>query len=875
MEYYKLPVKDVLKNLGTGEEGLSNNEAMQRLQKYGYNEIQETYKISPLKIFLSQFSSPIVWILIAAVLISLSIGEKVDAIVIAIILILNAIIGFIQEYKAEEAIEALKKMASLKAIVIRDGKQVEIDARNLVPGDLIILQTGEKIPADARLIEIASLQTQEAALTGESMPVKKELAVYKKDLTLGDRKNMIFSGTVITNGRGKAIVTDTAMNTQLGKIAHLIQTTETEMTPLQKQLKHLGKWLGILVLMISAAVFAVGIMKAGVYDKKTVLDFLIVAVSLAVAAIPEGLPAVVTISLALGIKRMVKKNVLIRKLPSVETLGSTTVICTDKTGTLTHNEMTVKKIYVDDTAIDVSGSGYEPKGYFSKHTKTLPLLLKIGALNNDSKLEGNDHNWKVMGDPTEGSLVVSAAKLGLEKALLENKNKRVDEIQFDSSRKRMTTIHDFHGRRFSYVKGAPDLLLKLCTHIEIDGKVRKIKKEDIAKTAKMTEYFADNALRVLGFAYKELNKGDKEKDYEKNLIFVGLQGMIDPPRKEAKESIKKCERAGIKVVMITGDFKGTAVAIAKELGIPGRAVTGEELDKMSLDEHVLDIGVYARVNPEHKLKIVEALKKKGHIVAMTGDGVNDAPALKKADIGIAMGISGTDVAKEASEMILTDDNFTSIVSAVEEGRGIYDNIRKFVNYLLSSNIAEVLVIFLGILMGWPLPLIAIQILWINLITDGAPALALGVDPVAPDTMERKPRKVHSKIMSRGMSATVFMIGILIAIATLIAFRHGLGVDEVTARTIAFTTLVFLEIVRVQMVRSRYHTGLFSNGWLLLALIFSIGLQLAVVYSPLNSIFKTVPLALSQIGYIIGVVVVVFIIGTILTKIIDRLTHEDY
>ncbi|MFC1732983.1 calcium-translocating P-type ATPase, SERCA-type [candidate division KSB1 bacterium] len=850
MDYYKSHVKDALKELKTSENGLTSAEAYERLKKYGYNEIEEKEKISSLKIFLSQFSSPIVWILIGAIIISVIIGEKIDAIIISIILVINAIVGFIQEYKAEKAIEALKKMASLKAIVIRDGKEKEIDAIELVPGDIIILQTGEKIPADGRIIELANLQTQEAALTGESLPIKKEDGVYKKDLGIGDRKNLIYSGTVITNGRGKALVTGTGMKTEIGKIAHLIQTTESEITPLQKQLKSLGKWLGILTLFVCTVVFAAGVIRSGSYDQKTVLEFFIVAVSLAVAAIPEGLPAVVTISLAIGIKRMIKKNALIRKLPSVETLGSTTVICTDKTGTLTHNEMTVKKIYVDDQVVDVAGSGYEPKGHFSHHSKTLPMLLKIGALNNDAHLEEKNGKWEIRGDPTEGALIVSAAKLGLDKELLETKRKRIDEIQFDSSRKRMTTVHESHGKRLCYVKGAPDLIVELCSHIHMDGKIRKITKHDITKILKINEDLANNALRVLGFAYKELKKADKKKDYEKKLIFVGLQGMIDPPRKDAKHAIAKCKSAGIKVIMITGDFKGTAVAIAKDLGITGRAIDGDELEKMDLDKDVLDIGVYARVNPEHKLRIVEALRKKGHIVAMTGDGVNDAPALKKADIGIAMGISGTDVAKEASDMILTDDNFASIVNAVEEGRGVYDNIRKFLAFLLSGNIGEVCVIFIAMLLGLPLPLIAVQILMINLVTDGLPATALSADPFEPGRMERKPRNPKEKIYMNLSPYLIYYPAIMI-ITTLSFFAFFVkGGNIPKAQTVAFLSIAMFELYQAFSCRSTIYTsfkvGIFKNMWLNLAVLSSLGIIIAIIYFPsLQGLFGTFPLSFAE------------------------------
>jgi Ca2+-transporting ATPase len=577
--YYQ-PLKEVLDELNTSEKGLSSSEAKKRLEKYGPNILEEKEKISPLKIFLSQFSSAIVWILIGAIVISLFIGEAIDAIVIGIILVLNAVLGFIQEYKAEKSIEALKKMASLKAFVLRDGKEIVIDAEQLVPGDIIILETGEKIPADSRLIEIANLQTQEAALTGESMPVKKILSILKKGISIGDRKNMVFSGTIITNGRGKAVVAKTGMNTEIGRIAHLIQTTEIIKTPLQKKLAVLAKWLGIATIVIAAIVFLSGVLKG-----ESILEFLLVAVSLAVAAIPEGLPAVVTISLGLGVKRMIKRNALVRKLPSVETLGCTTVICSDKTGTLTHNEMTVKKLFVDNQVVDVSGSGYEPIGNFSKHTKNMDLLLKIGSLCNDSELT-KEKTWQVIGDPTEGALIVSAAKLGMSREKLEKENPRIGEIPFDSKNKRMTTINEVKGKRVAYVKGAPDVLLDLCQNIVINAQVKKLTPAMKKKILEENELFASSALRVLGFAYKELKHEKREGEIEKDLTFVGLQGMIDPPREEVKESISKCEKAGIKVVMITGDFRGTAVAIAKELGIKGKAITGEEIDNIDLDKEV-------------------------------------------------------------------------------------------------------------------------------------------------------------------------------------------------------------------------------------------------------------------------------------------------
>ncbi|PIN85902.1 ATPase [Candidatus Woesearchaeota archaeon CG10_big_fil_rev_8_21_14_0_10_44_13] len=872
MEYYKAPVKDVFSELKTSGWGLSDQEADSRLQGYGYNEIKEKDKTSAFRIFLSQFSSPLMWILILAAIISFVVGEKVDSVVILVILIFNAAVGFVQEYKAEEAIKALKRMASLKAIVVRDGKEREIDAGRIVPGDIIVLKTGDKVPADARLIEVVNLYSQEGILTGESMPVKKELADYENSRGVADRRNMVYSDTIITRGRGMAVVTSTGMQTEIGRIAYMIEATTAYMTPLQKQLKSMGRWLTWITIIVCTIVFTAEIFRNGLFDRKSLIDFFIVALSLAVAAIPEGLPAVVTISLALGVKRMVKRNALIRKMPSVETLGCTTVICTDKTGTLTHNEMTVRKIYVDETVIDITGQGYSPKGDFSRHTRTLQLLLKMGALNNDAVLEEKEGRWGVIGDPTEGALIVSAAKLGLDKSMLENKNRRVDEIEFDSARKIMTTVHEIHGKRFCYVKGAPDVVIKLCSQIEIDGKIRNIAEHDVTKVLKMNEYFANNAMRVIGFAYKEIKSGKRE-DYEKHLVFVGLQGMIDPPRAETKEAIAKCMRAGIKVIMITGDHKGTAVAIAKELGISGKAITGEELDRMDLDNHVDEIGVYARVNPEHKLKIISALKKKGHIVAMTGDGVNDAPALKRADIGIAMGVSGTDVAREASEMVLTDDNFASIVSAVEEGRAIYDNIRKCIFYLLSSNIGEILTLFFAIMIGLPLPLIAIMILWVNLVTDGLPALALGLDPADIGMMERKPRKTNERIVDLMDGSYMLLIGIVMMAGVLFLFeRYDPNGNLAVAQTVAFSTLMVFQMFNVlnsrSMDNSLFRVGIFSNLYLFGAIVISVGMQLLVIYTPFSVYFRTAPLAMIDWVYITAVGCSVLVVSEI-AKAIKR------
>ncbi len=604
------------------------------------------------------------------------------------------------------------------------------------------------------------------------------------------------------------------------------------------------------------------------------IELFFTAVALAVAAIPEGLPAVVTISLSLGVRRMVARNALVRRLPSVETLGCTTVICTDKTGTLTMNQMTVRHLFANGSDVRVEGSGYKPEGGFSEDTGALDLLLRIGALNNDAKLDRD--TWSVVGDPTEGCLIVSALKAGIDKAEAEKASPRIDEIPFDSERKIMTTVHEVEGKRLAYVKGAPDLLLERCDRLWTDGNISGITQADKDAIVAKNEEYAGSALRVLGFGFKELKAGEPGETYEEGLIFVGLQAMRDPPRAEARHAIARCTEAGIRVIMVTGDMKTTSEAIGRELGIEGVSVTGAELHDMSdeaLRESVEEVAIFARVDPHHKLRIVEALKAGGHVVAMTGDGVNDAPALKKADIGIAMGRTGTDVAKEASEMILTDDNFASIVNAIEEGRGIYDNIRKFVNYLLSGNVGEVLTIFVAALLGLPLPLLAAQLLWINLITDGFPAVALGVDPVAKDVMKHPPRRKADRIMSRNMSTHVFAMGALICLATLLVYRVGLRESVEIGRTMAFMTLVLLEIVRLQMVRSPYRLGLFTNRWLVGAIIVSLALQLAIVYTPLGRFFGTVPLGSGHWFYMGVALVAVLITGTLLGKLIEKLSPE--
>ena len=857
--YYTLNIEEVLKSLTSSKKGLTEKDAKEKLEKYGLNEIEKRKRITLFQIFVRQFTSFIVIILLAAIVISLLIGERLDAVVISIIVVLNGIFGFVQEYKAEKAIEALRKLTALKAKIIRDGKEMEIDSRELVSGDIILLETGSKVPADARLIRVSALQVDESSLTGESVPSKKHSEPLKESTPVADQENMVFMGTIVTKGRGRAVITTTGMNTQIGKIAEMVQEVKEKLTPLQEKLKQFGRWLGVVTIGICAVVFGVGVLReylaTGLIETMYVSEMFLAAVALAVAAIPEGLPAIVTISLALGVRRMVKRNALIRQLPAVETLGCTNVICSDKTGTLTKNEMTVRQIYVNNSLINATGQGYKPDGQFipadnmtALDDKNIELLLSIGALCNDSLLSCNER-WEIFGDPTEGALLVSAEKAGLKKNELEKHSPRIDEIPFDSERKCMTTIHSINKENVAYIKGAPDVILNKCEYIYLNDQVNRLSEKDKKTILKMNQDMANKALRVLGFAYKPLagKYNPKPEEIEKDLIFVGLQAMIDPPREHVKEAIAKCKTAGIKTVLITGDHKLTAIAVAKELGLfkqGDKALSGDELDKLSdeeLEEIVEDVIIYARGSPEHKVRILKTLKKKGHIVAMTGDGVNDAPALKKSDIGIAMGITGTDVAKEAADMVLTDDNFASIVNAVEEGRGIYNSIKQFIQYTLSSNLGEILVIFLAILIGWPLPLIAIQILWVNLLTDGLPGLALGLDPFSKDIMKNPPRKREEKIISKDVIQNIMIVGLVMCIGTLFMF-YSYGIETIKAKSIAFTTLIMFQLFNVLTYRAKnFKIDIKTSQFLIGSVIISLLMQFAVLYTSLNIAFKTVPL----------------------------------
>lgn len=869
MEWFEKPVDEALKELQTDEKGLSEKEAEERLKKYGLNVLPEKKKATALQVFLEQFRNYLVIILIAAAVISFFVGEALDGSAIIAIVILNAAFGFLQERKAEKTLEALRKFAAPKTKVLRKGEITTIDSSHVVPGDILVLEVGDKIPADARIIELSNLKIDESVLTGESNPVEKELHELKGKLAVADRKNMVFSGTTAVYGRCKAVVVGTGSTTEFGKIASALQGRD-EPTPLQNKLEVLGKNLGTLIIGICALVFFAGILQGD-----ELLEMFLVAVSLAVAAIPEGLPAVVTITLAIGLMRMVKKNAIIRKLPAVETLGSTTFICSDKTGTLTKNEMTVRKVYADGKIIDVSGEGYETKGSFTlegKETENegLGMLLTVGLMCNNSSI-GKER----VGDPTELALLVSAKKYGFEDTRKDSK--RVAEMEFDSERKMMSIVYHVNNRNVLYAKGAVEEVLKRCTHIYKGGSIQRIHDDDKSQILMANEVFASSALRVLAFAVKKIGS---EKPREEDLTFVGLQGMIDPPRPEVKQSIEKCRMAGINVVMITGDHKDTAAAVAKELSIINddkEILTGQELDALKENEFekmVERIRVYARVSPEHKVKICEALKKKGHVVAMTGDGVNDAPALKKADIGVAMGIAGTDVAKEASDMILTDDNFSSIVSAVEEGRGIYDNIKKFINYLLACNIGEVAVVFGGILLSLPLPLLPLQLLWMNLVTDGLPAIALGMEPYGAGIMKRKPRNPKEKVLDRRSLEFVMIVGVLIGAVTLYLFYLELP-DVARARSVAFSTLVILEMAVALSFRSPeylFSSKIGDNKIFWISIVSSILLQFLIVQVPFfNPIFDTTPLSLTDWSRIFVAAFAVFVLIEI-NKVLEIQKH---
>ncbi len=966
--WHTLSPQEVLEHLKVQESGLTSEEAAHRLRHYGPNQLLEQERTTFWKMLWEQINSFVIWLLLGAALISALLGwseyrhtgetaEFIEAAAIMAIVILNATLGIIQERRAEAALAALKRLAAPEAQVLRDGHRVTIPARDLVPGDIVFLEAGNYVPADLRLLEAVNLRIDEASLTGESLPVQKNAAaVLDQDIPLGDRRNTAFMGTLVTYGRGRGVVTATGMRTQLGLIATMLRSVEEEETPLQRRLEQLGKMLSIGALILVAVVFVASLLN---YTEISVLfanpltyfrtyikeltNVFIIAVSLAIAAVPEGLPAVVTISLALGMAEMVRRHALIRRLASVETLGSTTVIGSDKTGTLTQNEMTVTRLWVDGTFFDISGVGYTPRGDFFKDGQKVNLreypaaltALWLGVLNNDAELEitgerEQETTYRVVGDPTEGALLVAAAKAGTFPIEIKEAYPRESEVPFDSERKRMITVHDvehpapgdlspfydnkYRGWDVIAVKGAPDVILPLCTQYQaMDDRPRPLSEAVRQRILEANDTMTGDALRVLAVAYRlERDVPDVNPDIrelEHDLIFVGLIGMIDPPRPEVKAAMEKAAQAGIRTLMITGDYPNTARAIAQAIGLlreNHKVLTGTDLDRMSDDllrEEIRATDVFARVSPEHKMRIVDALQANGEVVAMTGDGVNDAPAIKRADIGIAMGITGTDVAKGTADMVLTDDNYASIVAAVEQGRIIYSNIRKFVFFLLSSNLAEIFIIFLATLAGLPTPLTAVQLLWLNLITDGAPALALAMEKGDPDIMEQKPRARDESIINRTMSLGLAIQTVAQTSAVLLAFGLGLlwhlegaatipagmkpiryllqhdwrGVDVQTAETMAFVTLSLCELFRAYTVRSEraslFRIGVFSNKWMQYAVGFSLALLLLVCGIPfLQPIFNTHFLSGREWGVVIALALIPAVVEEI-TKFFLRLAER--
>ncbi len=917
--WHAMSTEEVFKVLETQQKsGLTKEEAARRLQQFGRNELKEKPRPTFFKMVIDQLNSFVVILLIVASVISAILGDFVEAGAILLIVVLNAVLGVIQESRAEEALAALKKLASPEAQTLRDGHRVSVPASELVPGDIVFLEAGNYVPADMRLVEAVNLRVEEAALTGESVPVQKSAAsILDQNASLGDRKNTAFMGTVISYGRGSGIVVSTGMRTQLGLIADMLQLVEAEETPLQQRLEQLGKLLGYGALAICALVFLVGLLRSN-FSAEAIVDTFMIAVSLAIAAVPEGLPAVVTISLALGMREMVRRHALIRRLASVETLGSASVICSDKTGTLTQNAMTVTRMWVDGTFTEITGGGYTPEGNFQINGKPVQMdqypglstALWIGVLNNDAQLERSKEDgreaYRIVGDPTEGSILVAAAKAGVYKESLNSAYPRANEVPFDSARKRMITIHNIEAPRSEdvspihdeslkkwsaiVVKGAPDVVLRLCTEYQtIDDKVNPLNEEMRQQILGANDSMTHDALRVLGLAYRlvpDVPDGAGHEELERDLIFAGLVGMIDPARIEVRPALEKGRGAGIRTVMITGDYPNTARAIASSIGLlqnDHKVLTGAELNEMddaTLIREVQVTDVFARVSPEHKMRIVDALRANDEVVAMTGDGVNDAPAIKRADIGVAMGITGTDVAKETADMVLTDDNYASIVAAVEQGRIIYANIRKFVFFLLSSNVAEIMIIFLATLAGLPTPLTAIQLLWLNLLTDGAPALALAMEKGDPDVMERPPRPKREPIINGSMQLGIIIQTIAQTGAVLGAFMLGLywhleesipaganaflyllqhdwrGIDVQTAETMAFVTLSLCELFRAYTVRSErasiFRLGIFSNKYMQYAVGLSIFLLLLVINVPFfQPIFNTHYLAWTEWLFVLG------------------------
>ena len=851
---YQGSKKEILEKIGSDpKKGLSSNEASSRLEKYGPNKIESSNKKSLSKKILEQILDPMVILLILASIVSMFTGDKIEAIIIIAIVVINAIMSIYQEGQAEDSVAALQKMSSPEATVIRDGKRGKVKAEDLVPGDIVVLETGDIIPADIRLLDSRNLQIDESSLTGESVAVEKDAdEVYNEEVGIGDRKNFAYSSSIVNYGHGEGLITSTGHNTEIGRIATSLDTVEDKQTPLQRQLKDLSKKLAILVVIICALVFVVGYFRTSM----SILDNFMVAVSLAVAAIPEGLTAVVTIVLSIGMNRMVDRKAIVKNLVSVETLGSTTAICSDKTGTLTQNEMTITKVYTDFKEYDVEGSGYTPKGDISHKgdviddDSQIKLIMTIASLSNDANLIEKNGSYEITGDPTEAAMLTLSEKWDIVQEDLNEAHPRIDEIPFDSDRKMMTTFHNIDENYYAMTKGAPDVMINNSSKIMIDGKLEDFTDDLKEKVLKENTKLAKQALRVMAYAFKPYESLENEEltteNIERDMVFVGLTGMIDPPRPEAKAAVEECHNSGIDVFMITGDYFETALAIAKELGIAeceDQAMQGSDLNNKS-EEEIREIvktkRIFARVSPQNKVQLVNALQANGEVVAMTGDGVNDAPAIKNADIGISMGITGTDVAKDTADMILVDDNFATIVNAVEEGRVIFSNIKKFVNFLLSCNIAEVAIVFLSILFGLPSPLTPIQLLWLNLVTDAFPALALGVEPAEADIMERKPRDPDAAITSGETGKAIIYQSIAITISVLLAYVIGLKYifpnNIEGAHTMVFATLITSELLRAFSVRSEKYTlkelGWFSNKNLVKANLLSFALLLIVMYIPI-------------------------------------------
>lgn len=850
---YQGSKKELLDRLNSDPQtGLSSSEVEARLEKYGPNRIESSNKRSLLEKLKDQLVDPMVILLIIASIISAFTGDTVEAIIIIAIVVINAIMSIYQEGQAEDSVAALQKMSSPEATVVRDGKRGKVKADGLVPGDIVILETGDIIPADIRLLDSRNLQIDESSLTGESVAVEKDAdAVYDTEVGIGDRSNSAFSSSIVTYGHGEGVITKTGHDTEIGQIATSLDSVEDKETPLQRQLKDLSKKLAILVIVVCALVFIVGYFRSNM----SILENFMVAVSLAVAAIPEGLTAVVTIVLSIGMNRMVEKKAIVKNLVSVETLGSTTAICSDKTGTLTQNEMTITKVFTDFKEFDVEGSGYTPQGDIKLDGETIKdhdqikLLMTVASLSNDANLIENNGLYEITGDPTEGAMLTLAEKWGIVQEDLNEAHPRIDEIPFDSDRKMMTTFHEMDGTYYAMTKGAPDIMINNSSKIMIDGKLEDFTEDMKRQVLEENTKLAKQALRVMAYSFKpyETLEGEEltTENIEREMVFVGLTGMIDPPRPEARAAVAECHNSGIDVIMITGDYFETALAIAKDLGIAERedqAMQGSDLNNKS-EEEIREIvktkRIFARVSPQNKVQLVNALQANGNIVAMTGDGVNDAPAIKNADIGISMGITGTDVAKDTADMILVDDNFATIVNAVEEGRVIFSNIKKFVGFLLSCNIAEVLIVFLSILFGLPSPLTPIQLLWLNLVTDAFPALALGVEPAEADIMERNPRDPSESILAGETGKNVILQSIAITISVLAAYIIGLNYifpnNIEGAHTMVFATLITSELLRAFSVRSEKYTlkelGWFSNKNLVKANLLSFALLLLVMYVP--------------------------------------------